>query len=288
MKHFLAFILIIGGANSFGQIDLPANRSMAGPSERILLQRASNGDLVDPFIMHAMVNSHIDSNRISGFKDDVSAYIERITRRYDREEHLPQLLANVFYKVHQKYLKNYNSYVTFGDLITDGSYDCLTGTILYAWIMNELGYKNEVIVTSHHTYLMVHTPKEIIMLESTDALNGYIDDAGEIAERLAEIRVEEAAYVALGARNITVGFRDLIGLQYYNAAVNAYNQQDFVQSVDQLEKGAIFYRGELMKDFGTILARGIVTSGLERDIKTAYLMKLTHSLNGNVVMASIN
>ncbi|MEJ2003919.1 MAG: hypothetical protein P8X57_02925 [Cyclobacteriaceae bacterium] len=290
MRHFFTSILIAAGIIHplFSQINMPVNQSMAGETERIFIQRASNGTVVDPFYMHALANYEIDTVKISEFREELSAFIEKLSVRYDKEVHTRQLLNSLFYKVHQKYLRNYSAYSTFGQLIDEGSYDCLTGTILYASLVEELGFENHVIVTRHHTYLMIDTNEGSFMYESTDALNGFIYRTDEIAARLAEISMEESSDQVLAHGNVTVDFNDLIGLQYYNAAINAYNKMDFKQAVDQLEKGAVFYRGEIVTQFGALLARAIVASDLDREEKTAYLMKLTHSLNGGSVMASIN
>ena len=290
MRNFLILLFITAGLIQpvFSQIDLPANNSLVSESERYFIQQVSSGKMVDPFVMHAVVNQSIDTNSINLFRDEVMDYVNKVTARYDRDVHTRNILNSVFYKVHQKYLKGYQSYATFGDLITDGKYDCLTGTILYAWILNELGFESDAIVTKHHTYLLINTPEGSLMYESTDALNGFIYQQGEIAARLAEIEIEESSDPLIAVNRLSVSFTDLIGLQYYNAAVQAYNQMNFIESVDQLEKGSVFYRGDMMKQFGAILARGIVASDLDREVKTAYLMKLTQTLNEGMDMARLN
>ena len=291
MRNFLIFLLITGGLfqPAFSQVDLPANQSLTSPAERFFIQQVSNGNMVDPFMMHSVVNHSIDTNAIHLFRKEVTLYMNKLTGRFDINTQAKHILKTVFYKVHQKYLKSYQPYATFGDLITEGRYDCLTGTILYAWILDELGFESEAIVTKHHTYLLINIAEGSLMFESTDALNGFIYQPEEIASRLAEIEEEESSDQALATGQLPVSFTELIGLQYYNAAVNAYNNMDFIQSVDQLEKGSVFYRGEMMKQFGAILARGIVASDLDRNLKTAYLMKLTQTLNGRGSdMASLN
>src|SRR5688572_21667209 len=50
-------------------------------------------------------------------------------------------LQFVFNKTHRKFLKNFEAYSTFGELLKDGSYNCLTATALYALILEHNAVK---------------------------------------------------------------------------------------------------------------------------------------------------
>jgi hypothetical protein len=289
MKHFL-ILLFLGGTTGLlsAQVSVPANGQISGDAERYYLLKAGKGQYFDPFLMQTLVNNDLDTNQIVQFKNELYDFIDHITKRFDKQTQAHSLLKAVYYKVHRKYLLDYTAFTNFGSLVEKGEYDCLTGTILYTWIISQIGYENTVVETKYHTYLMIQTDDGDFMYESTDALNGFIYEKAEIAERLSDIREEESKNDLFSLDEEPVDFINLIGLQYYNAAVHAYNKQMFCEAVDQLEKGNIFYRGKRMKEFGIVLARGIVSSEMEPDKKTSYLMKLTQILNNGWVTANIN
>lgn len=266
-----------------GQSDVPVNQSYSSDTEFKLLKEAYLNGVSDAFNMHAAVNSSLDISAIEAKKNELTDFILKQTSRYDRLDHEKLMIRNVFYKVHQKYLRQYSNYANLGDLLENGEYDCLSGTILYAWILDQLGFSSRIVETAHHIYLMVETGNGPVMLESTDALNGFIEKPEEIEERLMKVNAEEN-----GIFREEVDFHGLIGLQYYNAAVESYNNMLFIEAVDQLEKASVFYKGDRMKTFGKILARAIVQSEISQELKTAYLFKLNSILSGPQIIASLN
>ena len=289
MRNFLIILLSITAISVFAQGSLPQNRNVVSPTEYALLASASNGIPSDIFMFHASANSTMDQLRISEKKNELHDFISGITRRYTKEIHTPQLLRNVFYKTHQKYLRNYQSYTTFGDLLENGNYDCLTGTILYAWMLKELGFDFKVIETSHHIYLIIDTDQGPFMFESTDALNGFVAGSESIESRIAGFESDsQRSDDLISEINEEVTFLELVGLQYYNSSVQAYNQQQFINAVDQIEKASLFYKGARLKEFGQILARAIVASDMSQSDKNAYLMKLNTTFSRDVIIASIN
>ncbi len=67
-----------------------------------------------------------------------------------------RLLKKVFFQVHKEYLKEYVPYQSFQDLFETGTYGCLTGTALYAFLLEELGFEYEIIETNYHMFLLVN------------------------------------------------------------------------------------------------------------------------------------
>lgn len=177
----------------------------------------------------------------------------------------PRHLARVFRKFHHSFLKEYEAYADFSSLFSDGTYDCLTATTLLSHILSKLGYQAEIVETTYHIFIKVHTAEGLILLESTDRVGGFIIGDEAIAARVAGYRDDgprladldpgDAAYRYRCSVYRTVTSTDLIGLLLYNQAVKAYNQKEWMTSAKQLEASFSQYPSDRCYELAAILLR---------------------------------
>jgi tetratricopeptide (TPR) repeat protein len=146
----------------------------------------------------------------------------------------------VVQEVRNRFLHNYDLYPSFGQLFTSGTYNCLSGTALYGLIFQKLNYPVEIHETAFHSYLIIHTPKREILLDATDAENGFAFYAYQIGAREALYRENEKARYQ-PAFNRVITFNELAGLHYYNEAILQFNAQNYSESLHYLEKAARLY-----------------------------------------------
>ncbi|UII28178.1 hypothetical protein LVD15_07065 [Fulvivirga maritima] len=221
--------------------------------------------------------------------DFLSRYDQKITADKISGRHLSQL----FYKVHRKFLKRYVQYTTLGQTLRSGNYDCLSGTAFYAVILNRLEVPFEIIETNYHIYLQIETDQGVALMESTDPLYGYITNPKEIKERLKDFekagtrKVDPAQHEFNYSINQATSISGLAGLQYFNLAVNAFNEQKFEKSLNQLEKANLFYNSERIIEFGALVGTQILESGQystsDKDIMIARIQRL---INSDLTVAS--
>ncbi|MCA6078635.1 hypothetical protein [Fulvivirga sedimenti] len=261
---------------------------MASETERQLIWKAYTESGADLFSLNAAANSTLPITAIESYKSGLAAFTSELRESYAKHNNTQYLLKTLFYKTHKKYLHQYKSNTSFGNLLETGNYDCLSGTILYGWLLHELGFDYSVIETEHHIYLVINSEQGDFMFESTDPLNGFIYTTAEMEARLSKLSENEAGVETFKPVNNSVTFKELVGLQYFNAAVDAYNSGNFIEAVDQVEKASIFYSGDRLKELGIIISKAIVGSDLDQQTKMAYLMKLTQTLNKGVILASLN
>jgi hypothetical protein len=177
----------------------------------------------------------------------------------------PRHLAKVFRKFHGSFLKNYEAYADFSSLFTEGTYDCLTATTLLSHILGKLGYQAEVVETTYHIFIKVHTEEGMVFLETTDRLGGFMMDEELIAGRVETYRKQTPSGNADSGVNSLYRYRcsvyqtvtstDLIGLLLYNQAVKAYNRQDWMVSAQYLEKSFSQYPSARCYELAAILLR---------------------------------
>jgi hypothetical protein len=197
------------------------------------------------FIEQVLVNENTSRDQIEIYTQRLEESLSELKKKQPKFKSEQDFLEYVFYKVHKKHLKKYEAYKSFNSLLEDGKYGCLTGTALYAVILDKLGFDYRIVETNYHIYLLAKTEEGEVLMESTDTFTGFVSNPKEIKERikisLEEQVAEDNEYqYALNIYN-QISLTELIGLQYYNQAVNAYNAQNISESLHQLNEAAKYY-----------------------------------------------
>lgn len=164
-------------------------------------------------------------------------------------------LEGLFYRVHHKYLKNYSQYSSLTSLMENGNYDCVSGTALYAHLLGQLGFAYHIFETEYHIYLLVETKDGSVLIESTDPATGFVNLPRKIDER---IRIYKSD--GQGRHQGEIGLVELAGLQYYNLAIDAYNNHQPYEALKFLEEGLELYPSHRLFDFQAVIYEAIGVS----------------------------
>lgn len=185
----------------------------------------------------------------------------------------------VFSKTHQSYLKNYTQYASFGQLFTDGSYNCLTGTALYATLLTHFQIPFEVIETNYHIFLTVETKQGKILLEATDPADGFVETSLDVEKRIASYK--QNTLIASNSKSSyyqfnfnlfkSVSMHELSGLLYYNRAVDFFNHRKLNESIQSLVLANERYHSPRIDEFSTILLQAIQQSKCTDEAKEKLL-----------------
>ena len=173
------------------------------------------------------------------------------------------LLSTVFYKTHQKLLKQYKPYKSFESLFSDGVYGCLTGTAIYALLLEDLGYEYQIIESTYHVFLIVEVDGHKYAFESTDPLYGFITSEKEIEEKVIATQKFDDSYKEDGKYQFektvyqAISLDNLVGLQYYNFALLAYNKGDYRNAVSLLNEARALHPSDRMKEFAELMSEQI-------------------------------
>ncbi|MEL6556909.1 MAG: hypothetical protein AAFQ94_01915 [Bacteroidota bacterium] len=174
--------------------------------------------------------------------------LESIKEKKDKFSTEQQYLQFVYKYVHRKRLKRYKTYVTLGETLSrSGYYDCLTGTLLYSLILEELGFQVTIREFNYHVMLIVNLDDKKILIESTDPLNGFVVGDEAVNQRIAEYKADDLkkkrqsvyGFTKLIDNEITTG--QLVGLHFYNQAINSLNQLDVKAAKVAITKAESLY-----------------------------------------------
>jgi hypothetical protein len=222
-----------------------------------------------------------DINNSSYSASDFLSFVEKFENRKHNYKSEKQFLADLFTRTHHRFLKNFKQYASFRETLTNGTYNCLTGTALYALLLDHFGYDYTIIETNYHVFLIVKTDDSDILFEATDPARGFVDEAKEIEKRIDVYKQNKIqpsangkAYQYSFALYNTVSLDELLGLFHYNQAIEAYNKNLLSFAITHLDRAARLYTSPRIEEFSKIVLFSVVESELESSVKANCVRKI--------------
>ncbi|TFV95514.1 hypothetical protein E4S40_04640 [Algoriphagus kandeliae] len=185
-------------------------------------------------------------------------FLAKLDQKFEKKGKSLAFLRYAFQTSHQKLFKKYEQHATFNQMLSEGKFDCVSGTAVLGLLLNRYGFDHEIIETDYHVFSIVKLEEKPIILESTLKVGGMITRPSEVKNYLNAYKPEESAtYLSLnqriGSLDIdysdktifrSINLRELAGLQYYNDAIFHFNRQAYRISEQQLVKAYQLYPSE--------------------------------------------
>jgi hypothetical protein len=214
--------------------------------------------------------------------NQLEKHIQKFQKKMDRQGPTEYLLGSIFFKTHDRFLKQYKDVVSYDELIAEGSYNCISGTAIYVTILSSLNIPYSIYETEDHVFLMVKVDNKRYLMESTDPINGFISDEKIIANHMAgftgnlssddllQVGSGDSGYNRFGLRK-THGLAVLASLQYYNDAVLLYNEGKLSDAYRLAIQGHSLFASERLVKFMDIILDAILGSkNISDDIKSRF------------------
>ncbi len=218
-------------------------------------------------------------------KADLSGYESFLTQLGKKRSHYAEdkdFLRHLFIKTHQKFLKTYQTESSFGEIFHAGKYNCLTGTALYALLLDHFRFNYTIIEVNYHIFIVVKLDGEELLIEATDPIEGFIEGSKKVTDQLKKYQNSTSFSDEKGTVKYEFSFtlwnavslEDLTGLLYFNKAVNAYNSKNIEQAVVFIIKAGEYGATPRIEEFSAILLLTIRESNLDIEEKN----NLNHQL----------
>lgn len=232
--------------------------------------------------IQAYVASFSSVDGFTANSEQLLQLVGKLRDKHDKSGNKAAFVDYLFDKTRQRFLRNYTDYATFSETLNTGTYNCLTGTALYAVLLEQFEIPYQIIETNYHIFLVAETDNGRVLLEATDAENGFVTGESNIEARIKEYRQgipsksdRTKTYYQYDAnlyKNVTI--EELTGLLYYNRAIVAYNQHDIQGSIENLSKSVERYQSARTSEFASILQITVAGSDLQSDVKRQYLREI--------------
>lgn len=179
---------------------------------------------------------------------EYKAHFESICSRILKKEVANiQDLEDLFYSVHQRQLKHYKSYSDLSLIFAANTYNCVSGTALFALILDSLHISYQIYEFTNHVILVGEWKHQRFMIESTDPYDGFTVGEQPIRERFGQIQEEQQAELGTFMMNV-ISLRELAALQYMNQGIRCFTSGDASQARKHLQKAKFLYPSIRIKE----------------------------------------
>ena len=194
-----------------------------------------------------------------------------LVRKLDRKSSADAeyFLEYLFYKTHQKLLKDYNKGTTFTNMLETGSYDCVSASITFSVLLKYFDIEHSIIETDYHVFIIAKVNNQEFILETTDPSYGFVSNAEEVKEFKADFlpnvnstqlnQNEAIGNLVYGQPNSKtiykeISLRQLSALQFFNQGLIAIQNNDYRLASRRLQQALNLYDSERINMLFKIVA----------------------------------
>ncbi len=217
------------------------------------LQFIQNPDFLK---MSMAVNSTITDSIYKIYKNEFYKTLREISSSNKFTKKPEKRVKFVFNTLHDKYFKLYEFNTGFSDIFINGSFNCLTASVLYALAFREFNIPYEVRVSKEHAYLIAYPDDHSVVVETTNPLKGT---SGKIDQREKQKYIESLINMKLVtqeelqqksldelfrehfSKEDGIGIKESIGSLYSNAGVFLLDKFKHAEAYDMFEKSYFIY-----------------------------------------------
>lgn len=183
---------------------------------------------------------------------------------------LKKQIREIYRLVQENYLKVYSEEASFNELLSSGKYNCVSGSALYALILDRFNIDYEIMSTPDHVYLIAGNGYDRFLIETTSPVDGvfYYNDRfkSDYIEYLVQIEfISEEDFVSRTIDDLfeeyyeadeVIDMVQLASLQYYNRGVTLYEKSEYKDAVASFEKAKLLYPGNPTNEYALSLSLG--------------------------------
>lgn len=203
-----------------------------------------------------VLDENISLQKIENFKTNLDSFIKTLPESETDDRREKKRVQKIYDAVHKEYLRKYENVAYFPQLINDGTYNCVTSTALYTYIFEALKIPFHIKDLPSHVYMIAYPETLKIQLETTaPGSYGFISpkssEVKKSVENMVKLKLVSSEEVSKKGENKvymdyfygenSLDKKGLIGMQYFNKALEAMEQEDFKASLNQINKSLVFY-----------------------------------------------
>lgn len=155
------------------------------------------------------------------------AHAQKLAHKKQKVRHERAFLAKLYRITHRNFLKKYATNSPFAKTMQTGTYDCVSSVALFALMLEYTGYAYQIHETHNHVYIKVQTAQGEVVLETTSRTLGFVKYPAQEVNLKPDFRI--------------ISLKELAGLQFYNQALDAMQQENYSKGTKLLRKAKMLY-----------------------------------------------
>lgn len=185
---------------------------------------------------------------------DLKEMAAELSRKYNPKKP-KKSLQKIYDFIHDRYFIKYVENPVFGDIFSNGTYNCVTASALYAFLFDEMKIPYEIreMPTHVYVYIVAYPGPQEFTVESTLPAEGILDVREKDVESLKKefianklITVEEAKTEDFAQKYLladtTITLSNLYGIQLYNHSLSFSIEGKYRQAAEVLETALLYHQ----------------------------------------------
>ncbi|EMS34733.1 hypothetical protein C943_03420 [Mariniradius saccharolyticus AK6] len=240
MKAYLISFLLF-----FGLIESHQTRAL-GAADWVAQNKPSNVPVED-FSSFDFVSQWEQSHAL------FRKLVTKLGKDYKKYKGHPRFLKSLYYRTEMYLLEEYQQYSLLEDVMQEGKFDCVSGSLLLASLLDRFEIPYSIMETSHHVFVIVEQGGEEIILESTGGIDGFISGSAEVKNYLSVFGPDKTPNLNLNPRlrelesilnpsiYREISISQLKGLEHFNRAIFYNNEGNLTDAIEQLDEAKRYY-----------------------------------------------
>jgi len=250
------------------------------------------GGTSDYLALSLAIDPSSDGKNLEQVRTTLNVAADHIRLNTQKQKKASRKLKFIFDYVQQNFLKQYDLDAGFAGMFKTGNYNCLTASILYALLLDDLGIPYKIKLMPGHVYLIVYAEEVPYMFETTDPVTGFFAMDDQVRARAVQglrlmsfiasdnspVRNQSDIFDRYYIQLNNTDLRGLAGYEYVNSAVNEMIRQNYLLAYQLIDKACLLTpMSELSYLREQMLAQAIGKCGKTTRARAELLLRYYHS-----------
>lgn len=276
MKQLLLSLLLVCATlfNGNAQIDSIFKSSIEYYSdfEKAAFEKYIGGDTNDLDQLMLAIDKDMTDDECRVNWDKAEEFFKKIEPKVNKKKSINKKISYIFNSIHDEFFVKYEIVASIDQIFSTGTYNCLSASAFYAKAFDYFNIPYDIKSQPAHIYLIADPNGIKRKIESTDPIRGYYSvdkrikkaivnqllDNKLITQDEVELKGHEAIYEEIFLSDKTITMNQLIGLQYYNDGIKAFEAEEYETAFNQLKKSFIIYPDGLTRSMLIVALANIV------------------------------
>jgi len=215
----------------------------------------------DTFNLFLAIDENMTTEIASGYRFIFNKVIAELFKQKIETKNPERKIRMLYSTLHNKFLKKYNENEYFPFIFKEGTYNCVSASLLFSLVFDQLKIPYKVMASKSHIYLIANPGNNSIVIETTNPafensiFNGdfkeqYVTNLRKsklISEDDFKSKSIEEIFATRFNELTEVKVSNLPGFQYYNMALTKAVDQDIDKAYDLAQKAYYFYPDQQVK-----------------------------------------
>lgn len=204
----------------------------------------------------SVIDSSTTKNDVEHYKIRLKSLIGSLPKKENSKKREQKRIKKIYNVVHNTLFKKYEPLAYFPDIFTNGNYNCVTATSVYAYVFDKINVPYFIKDEPNHVYLIAYPNTYKIHLETTvPGEYGFASikdsDLKEVVDNLVKMKLISKDEFSQKGYNKTymdyfygedfIDKRALIGMQYYNKALQNIEAEDYITALNFIDNSLVYY-----------------------------------------------